>query len=265
MLNIDFKAIGFARVPRCKKWWLALIALSTLTGHSQGGLNETNDSAPPDYLLIEAIVPEARDARWWVKRHQEKVRQARSGQAELIMIGDSLVHNFEKRGRQIWHLYFGRYKPLNLGFNADMTEHVLWRLQNGELDGISPRLAVIMIGTNNGGLRRDRPEFTYEGIAAIIEELQARLPETRILLLGVFPRGALKKHPLRKLNARVNFLLPTLADDSVVYFMDISEVFLDDRRILHSEIMFDFLHPTVYGYQLWAEAISPTVVELMSQ
>lgn len=219
----------------------------------------------PDYLLIEAIVPVAKDANWWTKRHDQKVRAARAGDVGMIMIGDSLVHNFEKRGRQLWYLYFGRYRPLNLGFNADLTEHALWRLQNGELDGISPRLAIIMIGTNNGGLRRDAPENTAAGIAAIIDEIRVRLPKTKVLLLGIFPRGALRRHPLRKLNASVNNVLPELAEELNVRFLDISDVFLDDKGRLHRAIMYDFLHPTVKGYQIWAEAISPTVIEMMKE
>ena len=256
------------KAARSLRWAVALIALlpiALISGASHSREGDERSSPPPDYLLIKATVPEPRDVKWWQKRHDEKVRLAKSGQAELIMIGDSLVHNFEKRGKQIWHLYFGRYKPLNLGFNADQTEHALWRLQNGELDGISPQLAIVMIGTNNGGLRRDLPKYTYAGIAAIIAELRSRLPDTEILLLGIFPRGALKRHPLRKLNAEVNTLLPALAKDPSVHFMDISGLFLDDRKILHRDIMFDFLHPTIAGYQIWAEAISPTVVKLMAK
>ena len=230
----------------------------------QGARAETA-SKPPDYLLIKAIVPVAKDTNWWTKRHEKKVREAGAGDVGMIMIGDSLVHNFEKRGRQLWYLYFGRYQPLNLGFNADLTEHALWRLQNGELDGISPRLAIIMIGTNNGGLRRDAPQNTVAGIAAIINEIRIQLPDTKVLLLGVFPRGALRKHPLRKLNAKVNQVLPELAEEPAVRFLDISNVFLDNKGRLHRNIMYDFLHPTIAGYQLWAEAISPTVLEMMRE
>lgn len=217
----------------------------------------------PDYLFIKSIVPAAREAKWWTKRHEKKVRIASSGGVDMIMIGDSLVHNFEKRGRQLWFLYFGRYNALNLGFNADLTENALWRLQNGEVDGTSPRLAIIMIGTNNGGLRRDEPTNTAAGIAAIIDELQLRLPDTKILLLGIFPRGAIRKHPLRLLNARVNELLPALAEDKKIHYLDISDAFLNEKGLLPRSVMYDFLHPTVDGYQLWAEAISPTVVQLM--
>lgn len=242
-----------------------LLLLCLLTSSPISLAAPAQEEAPDaTYGAIEATIPTEREVLWWARRHHEKVAAAARGEAELIMIGDSLVHNFELRGRGLWNLYFGRYRPLNLGFNADLTEHVLWRLQNGELEGISPRLAVIMVGTNNGGLRRDPPTFTRAGIAAIIREIRTRLPETRILLLGIFPRGPFPGHVLRILNAEVNKLLPELAEaDPMVRYLDISEVFLDAQGVLHRDIMYDFLHPTVKGYQIWAEAISPTVVEMM--
>lgn len=242
---------------------LTLSLLCTLAGLAGATDAERPD---PNYGVVQASIPKERDVLWWARRHKEKVAAAARGEAQLIMIGDSLVHNFETRGLGLWNLYFGRYRPLNLGFNADLTEHALWRLQNGELDGISPKLAVIMIGTNNGGLRRDPPAFTKAGISAIIHEIRWRLPTTRILLLGIFPRGPFPRHELRILNAEVNKVLPELAeDDPMVRFLDISELFLDGQGVLHKDIMYDFLHPTVKGYQIWAEAISPTVIEMMSE
>ncbi len=217
----------------------------------------------PSYILIPSVSPKRKNVRWWQNRHAKKSLQAQTGQPDLIMIGDSLVHNFETRGRQLYYLYFGRYDPLNLGFNADLTEHALWRLRNGEIDGISPKLAIIMIGTNNSRRKADPPDHTYEGIREIINELRARLPNTRILLLGIFPRGPKKGHPLRQKNEAVNLLLPKLADGESIFYMDIGDKFTDEAGNLTRKIMYDFLHPTVAGYQIWAESISPVVVELM--
>ena len=214
--------------------------------------------------VIAATSPTASKARWWVKRHEKKVKQAARGRAEFVMIGDSLVHNFEKKGMRIWTLFYGRYQPLNLGFNRDATENAIWRIENGELDGISPKLIVIMIGTNNGGLRFDPPEETAEGIQLLIEAIQSQQPTSQILLLGVFPRGALPTHPLRKLNAEVNTLLPSLANELGVHYLDIGQSFLDQNGVLQKEIMPDFLHPSIKGYQLWAESIAPVVNQLLS-
>ncbi|MEH6608495.1 MAG: GDSL-type esterase/lipase family protein [Halioglobus sp.] len=214
--------------------------------------------------VIAATSPNPSKARWWLKRHKKKVTQAAQGRAEFVMIGDSLVHNFEKKGMRIWTLFYGRYQPLNLGFNRDATENAIWRIENGELDGISPKLIVIMIGTNNGGLRFDPAEQTADGIQLLIQTIQSRQPASQILLLGVFPRGALPTHPLRILNAEVNALLPGLANELGVHYLDISPKFLDQNGVLQKTIMHDFLHPTIKGYQLWAESIAPVVNRLLS-
>jgi len=224
-------------------------------------LQPETSPAPP---LLPAVTPSNRSLLWWVNRHLEKSSEPRRGEAGMIMIGDSLVHHFEIEGRTLWYLYFGAYRPLNLGFSADLTENALWRLRNGELDGLSPRLAVINIGTNNSGVRHDPPEQTAEGIRAIVRTLKEKLPDTQILLLGVFPRGPFPQNHLRTLNAQVNEYLPRIAAEECVHYLDIGAQFLDGRKVIHREIMRDFLHPTVLGYQIWAEAISPTVRRLMA-
>ena len=271
------------RLPNLATHWIVLcgllmLGLSTAALQAQGG---NASKRPPEYgptsphslaaiahqkdsSVITATSSSPSKARWWLKRHKQKVMQAGQGRAEFVMIGDSLVHNFEKTGMRIWTLFYGRYQPLNLGFNRDATENAIWRIKNGELDGISPKLIVIMIGTNNGGLRFDPAEETAEGIQLLIQTIQSRQPESQILLLGIFPRGALPTHPLRKLNAEVNTLLPGLANELGVHYLDISQKFLDQNRLLQKEIMHDFLHPTVKGYQLWAESIAPEVNRLLS-
>ena len=98
----------------------------------------------------------------------------------------------------MWTKYYADRNALNLGFSGDRTENVLWRLQNGEIDGIAPKLAVIMIGTNNTGHRSDPPEQIAAGVQAILSELQQRLPDTKVLLLAIFPRGADKDDPMRR-------------------------------------------------------------------
>jgi beta-glucosidase len=105
------------------------------------------------------------------------------------VIGDSITQGWADEGGRIWDAYYGRRRAVNLGFNGDRTEHVLWRLDHGEVEGIAPKLAVVMIGTNNTGVRHDPPEETAAGIQAILAILRTRLPGTKILLLDVFPRS----------------------------------------------------------------------------
>ena len=124
-------------------------------------------------------------------RHEAKLAERKAmGKVDLLMIGDSITHGWEDTGKQTWDKYYANRNALNLGFSGDRTEHVIWRFQNGAIDDIDPKLAVIMIGTNNTGHRQENAEHTAVGIKRIIYELQIRLPETKILLLGIFPRGA---------------------------------------------------------------------------
>ncbi|MFT5525555.1 MAG: lysophospholipase L1-like esterase, partial [Pirellulaceae bacterium] len=132
-------------------------------------------------------------------------------------------------------------------------------------DGISPKAAVIMIGTNNTGHRQDPPEQTAAGIKAIIADLRKRLPETKLLLLAVFPRDATKEGKLRQINDGINELISKYGDDKHVFFLNINDTFLDDDGNLPKEVMPDLLHPRQKGYAMWAEAIEPTLKKLLGE
>jgi beta-glucosidase len=150
-----------------------------------------------------------------------------------------------------------------MGFSGDRTEHVLWRLEHGEIDGLTPKLAMIMIGTNNSG--SNTPEDIAEGVKAIVCKLRSQLPDMKILLLGVFPRGADDEDRLRQVNAKTNEIIAKLADGKNVVYLDIGPKFLGPRGTLSKEIMPDRLHPNRRGYQIWAEAVEPTVAKLMGE
>ena len=216
----------------------------------------------------ESVVPATQTAEWavewWGPRHAEKVREIKRGDIDLLMIGDSITHGWETRGKNVWEKYYKHRKAANLGFSGDRTEHVIWRLQNGEVEGISPRLAVLMIGTNNTGHRKDAAKDTAQGIEAIVKELRTRLPETRILLLAIFPRSATADDELRKLNGEINKIISGFADGKHVFYLDVNGGFLDEERGVSKEIMPDLLHPNEHGYELWAKAMEPTISRLMS-
>jgi beta-glucosidase len=220
---------------------------------------------------VPALKPEVQTAEWaqswWMPRHQEKLDELKTrGQIDLLMIGDSITHGWENgAARKIWDRYYGQRNALNLGFSGDRTEQVLWRFQNGEIDGISPKLAIVMIGTNNAGHRREDPQQTAAGVQAIVERLAARLPHTKVLLLAIFPRGADSSDDLRKLNDATNKIIAGYADDRRVFYLDIGAAFLEDGGVLPKSIMPDLLHPNEKGYALWAEAMEPKVKELMGE
>lgn len=211
-----------------------------------------------------ALSPEPQASEWWMPRHEQKLREKEAMErVDLVWIGDSITHGWEGDGKQLWNEHFAPLHALNLGFSADRTEHVLWRLQHGAIDSISPQVAVVMIGTNNTGHRQDPAEETAAGVKAIIDELQARTPETKVLLLAIFPRGETADDPLRQLNAQINEILATYADGQRVFFQDINDVFLEEDGRLPKSIMPDLLHPNAEGYRRWAEAIQPTLTRLI--
>lgn len=229
------------------------------------------NTACPDYRTV-AFTPEPLQESWsldwWMPRHGEKLREIARRKAageptDLVFIGDSITHNWEKEQPALWQSLYGRYHPLNLGYGGDRTENVLWRLQHGELDGIAPKVAVLMIGTNNTGLRHDDPEATVAGVRHLIDALRQRLPATRVLLLAIFPRGPDADDGLRRVNARVNAQLPQLADGKHVFFLDINAAFLAPDGTLSRDIMPDLLHPNERGYRVWARAMQPTLERLM--
>ena len=180
------------------------------------------------------------------------------------MIGDSITHGWESGGKATWEKYYAGRNAVNLGFSGDRTEQVIWRLQHGEVDGISPKLCVIMIGTNNTGHRQDPADETALGIQYIVEELRKRVPDSKILLLAIFPRGETPRDELRQLNDKINARIAGLANNQDVYFLDINHVFLEDRGTLPRSIMPDLLHPGPEGYELWATAMEPMVARLMA-
>ncbi len=221
-----------------------------------------------------AIDPKPRDAGW-MKRHESFNAISKKGEAQLVFLGDSITQGWEKNGKDVWAKTWEPLKAANFGIGGDRTEHVIWRLQNGNFDGIKPKLVVLMIGTNNTG-HQGRPaaehggvayassaEQTAEGVKMILDILGKKLPEAKVLLLGIFPRGATKEDAMRKQNVATNNLISGLADNKRVYYMDIGNTFLKPDGTLPKEIMPDLLHLSAQGYQMWADAIEGKVKELM--
>jgi N-acetylglucosamine-6-sulfatase len=210
------------------------------------------------YEVNVATVPAHRNNEgWWKTRHEQKMQQARRGNHDLIFIGDSITQGWEGAGKAAWDKHFASKNPLNLGFSGDRTEHVLWRLTTEEFWGQKPKAVVLMIGTNNTGHRMGEASETASGIRQIVALIQDRSPQTRILLLGIFPRGATSDDKMRVRNREINALIQPLHDGRRVVYRDISDTFLTPDGTLPREIMPDLLHLNPDGYAKWAEAIAP--------
>ncbi len=214
---------------------------------------------------LKAETPAPQRDSWWMERHDRTVARIRQGQVDLVFIGDSITQGWEEDGRPVWDRYYASRRAVNLGYNSDQTENVLWRLEHGELDGLAPKLAIVMIGTNNATMREDPPEYTAAGIKAILTTLRTRLPGTKILLLAIFPRGLTNDDPFRRVNEAVNDRLPAFADQRRVFFLNLNRRFLDGDGRLSAEIMSDALHPSALGYRLWAEGMEETIRKLLGE
>ena len=199
----------------------------------------------------------------WMKRHESFNKRVAQGKCDLIFIGDSITQGWEGRGRKVWAKFYAKRNAVNLGISGDRTQHVIWRLDNGNLYRIKPKAAVIMIGTNNSG--SNTSQEIADGLGVIVKQLRKKLPETKLLLLGVFPRGTNNTDKRRKVNEGANAIFKTLADGKAVHYLDIGPNFLQKDGTLPREIMPDLLHLSEKGYTIWAESIEAKLEELMGE
>ena len=195
-------------------------------------------------------------------RHKQFLKVVEKGEADVIFIGDSITQGWERAGRKAWAENFESLKAVNLGIGGDQTGHVIWRITEGkELEPIKPKVAVIMIGTNNMGAHY--AEQIAGGVKAIVAELRTQRPEMKILLLGIFPRSAKPTDDVRGKIKYVNAMIAKVADGKMVIYKDIGEKFLNKDGGLERKVMPDFLHLSAEGYDIWAAAIKEDVAKLM--
>jgi lysophospholipase L1-like esterase len=226
-----------------------------------------------------AAVPISRmETPWWKARHEAKLMELRRGKVDLVFLGDSITENWEKSGppewqdfQPIWTRFYGDRNAVNLGFKGDATSHLLWRLQHGELDGIAPKVAVLLIGANNLGRAHWPTAENLRGIDAVIGEVRKRLPATRILLLSVLPSGrsAWASQTTSEMNRA---LMAKYANHAVanVTFQDVTSVFLRDGAFDRTQFYDTLLtppepplHPTAQAQARLAVAIEPTLAALL--
>lgn len=226
--------------------WLVLLLACCITSTVYAG-----DAANGPRTTI----PEEKDR----PRHDRFLEIAKAGGVDLLFLGDSITEGWAGAGRSVWEKYWAPLKAANFGIGGDRTEHVIWRLRNGELEGIQPKLVVLMIGTNNG----DAAEDVALGIKTIIADINERSPSSRILLLGIFPRGAQPAGRAR--NEQVNAIVAKYADNRRLVYMDIGQGFLQPDGTLTTDIMPDLLHLSTKGYQIWADSIHEQVKQMLQE
>lgn len=253
---------GPAALRRLRASLLLALAFGLLAAGSLVAAQETATLAPSD-----VAVPRTKEEPWmslaeWRARHEKQLHAPEREKAALVVLGDSIFEGWFHSGS--FQESFGQYSPLNLAIGGDQTQHVLWRIEQGALDGLDPRLVVTMIGVNNLG-NGYSPEQTVTGILAVTAEVRRRLPNAEVLLLSVLPAGETEDDPLRRKVTATRELLAAQPLPVGVTFLDLGSLFLEaDGRILPTT-MADFLHPTPAGQARLTEALAPRIHALMSR
>ena len=201
----------------------------------------------------------------FAKSHEAFVAIAQKGEAQVVFLGDSITAGWNGQ-KALFDKEYAQYKAANFGIGGDQVQHVLWRVENGEFEGIKPKAVVLMIGTNNVGSAAHTPEMIANGIKNIIAAIQKRSPDTKVLLLAIFPRGEKedpKLNPARAKNQAVNAIIAKLDNGKTIQYFDIGQKFLQPDGTLTVEIMKDRLHLTAAGYQIEADAIREKLASLV--
>ncbi len=239
---------------------------------AKGVLSDSDIKAKP---FNSALMPRPkleRDFYDWDKRHKEVKALIKKQKVDLVFIGDSITHMFgglpksrRKRGSRIWNKYYGHRNVVNMGFGWDRTQNVLWRLDNGEFEGITPKVAVVMIGTNNlTGTKnavKNTPAEIAEGIVAICKTIHKKVPGCKILLLGVLPRSPNHfVNPIKEINKHI----APLDKEDYITFLNMYDQFADKDGLPKQELMRDSVHPNTTGYSVWAKTMEPVLSKLLN-
>lgn len=210
-----------------------------------------------------AVIPELSPR--FLDKHNANKAIAAAGDIDVLFTGDSITDFWRNAdgnfaGKPVFDRYWGDLKVANFGIAGDTTQGLLYRLQNGEGEGFSPKAIMMMIGTNN--TRANTAAEIAEGIGAIVLEMQNDFPDAKILLLGIFPRST-PADPVRAQIAEINTIISRLDDGERVHYLDIGKVFLDANGNIPLDVMSDGLHPTTKGYELWAAAVQEPLAALL--
>ena len=208
----------------------------------------------------------------WYKRHETVKKYIKEHPADLVFIGDSITHMFggtpqsEKPfGHEVWKKYYSHRNAVNMGFGWDRTQNVLWRLNNGEFDNITPKVAVLLIGTNNltgtKNARTNTPQEIFEGIQKVCMTIHEKSPKTKIIALSVLPRSPQRfVEPIRQINAK----LQELEKEDYITILNLTEQFAEADGLPKKSLMRDSVHPGIEGYKIWAAKLEPVLSKLLN-
>lgn len=247
---------------------LLALLLFAMTDHSTAGPRQA--VSPPSIAAATtqranvAATPTRRTDAFWTARNEVINERARRGDVNLIFIGDSITQRWEENGKEIWDKYYADRRAMNAGIDGDGTQTVLWRIVHGNLEGIHPKVVVLLIGSNNTADPGQSPEDIAEGIREIVKTVRHQLPEARILLLSILPRWYTPT-PVVERGIAVNRLISRFADKQKIFYLDISRKLVNAERNDSLYVQPEYVHLTRQGYQVWAETMEPTLRRLLSE
>jgi lysophospholipase L1-like esterase len=256
-------------IETTKRWLLSVTAAAALAAGAQAFAQDKPATATPKPA---AKAPAAKDSATepktrpgnWMKRHETYLQEAKekAGKVDVLFVGDSITDGWHGAGKEAFTQTWVPLKTHNIGIGGDRTQHVIWRLQNGEVAGIAPKVTMLMIGTNNLGGNTNQE--IVDGITACVKEIQKQLPSSKVLLLGVFPRGEKADNPARARIKAINEQIAKLDDGGkTVRYLDIGDKFLEADGTLPKSIMPDALHPNKKGYEIWTEAVKGPITDML--
>ena len=249
---------------------LAAVSWLQFSADAQTNPPAASQTMAPAAHVNAAIIPVSRTGSI-TNRQNQVLRRAKEnpGDYDIEFIGDSITQGWERAGSNVWQHYYGGRKCINLGVSGDRTEHVLWRFENGQLNGIKAKVAVVMIGTNNSNKDKNGAD-TYtdsdilEGVVAVVNQIRTRQPDTKIVLLGIFPRSK-KFDAQRGRLLEINQVLAKLDDGKNIFYQDFGSQLIESDGTISRSIMPDALHPNEAGYNIWAAATEPKLKELLGE
>jgi lysophospholipase L1-like esterase len=242
-------------------------SLFVMSAKAQPAAATTAPATQPADEPAPKLGPDGKIQARFETKHESFLKRRTSGPIDVLFLGDSITDNWATKGKEVWDKTYGDMNAANFGIGGDRTQHVLWRIAQGELDGISPKVVVLMIGTNNVMGDWYSADDILKADMKIVQEIHDKIPKTKVLLLAIFPRGSnpddAKTQFARAKIKAVNEGLAKLDDGSSTRYLDIGDKFLAPDGMITKDIMADALHPTAKGYQIWADAMGPLLGEMM--
>ncbi len=252
---------------------LLLISPATLLHAQKKG---KSNRQPATIIPVPSTLDKAEAAGWakgstWISQHEDINQIGQNRNVDLVFLGNSITQSWGGEGRNVWKLgqsiwdkYYSNRNAANFGISGDRTQHMLWRIDHGNFDLIHPKVVVVMAGTNN--MEDNTAKDIAKGIKAILERLQQKIPDSKLLLLGIFPRGEKPDDLLRKKVNKINKLIVKFQDNEKVFFLNLDSVFLNKDGTANTSLMrSDFIHLQLAGYEAWANAMNPKLFELLSK